>query len=167
MKIDDITARLANPVGSGPAVRLCREARQEILRLQPGAEAWKMLADGIEAMCDADIHGAVPHSECLDRYIDAWRRQRDRITELEAVALEQHAAGCEEYERAERTAAALAPFAKVASGIPDNWPGKCPILFARDGNRWYLVYVGLDDECPYPTIAQWQAAAEASGSDGK
>lgn len=74
----------------------------------------------------------------------------------------------------ERLRKALEPFALVASGIPDNWPGCCPLSFvyepqAEDSGNWHLGYAGSLDACPYPTIDEWRAtrreAAEAEGKE--
>ena len=75
----------------------------------------------------------------------------------------------------ERLRAALAPFAKLAAGIPGNWPGECPLRIDRDMHRgsprYYelIAYHGItDDGKPLgyeytllPTIAEWRAAEEA------
>jgi len=70
----------------------------------------------------------------------------------------------------ERLRTALAPFAKIASGIPDRWPGECPLKVAcgpwgRDG-RWReaISYHFVEDDgepsmCEsvvLPTIAEWR-----------
>ncbi len=63
---------------------------------------------------------------------------------------------------------ALRPFALVAEGVPENWPGCCPLTFehapqAEDGGNWFISYAGIHDACPYPTIDQWREAGEEVG----
>lgn len=91
--------------------------------------------------------------------------------------------GCEAYTNAyvhgleaqiERLRAALKPFAKLAAGIPDNWPGQCPLRIDRQQCRGtthyyeYIAYHGVDGGKPHgyeyvllPTIAEWRAVEEA------
>lgn len=74
-----------------------------------------------------------------------------------------------------RLRAALEPFAKLASAIPHNWPGQCPLAIDRDPYRGgpkyyeYILYHPIgDDGKPLlyhhvllPTIAEWRAVKEA------
>lgn len=74
----------------------------------------------------------------------------------------------------ERLRAALEPFAKLAAGIPDNWPGQCPLRIDsglyRGGPKHYeyVAYHGIGDDAKplgyhhvaLPTIAEWRAVEE-------
>lgn len=73
--------------------------------------------------------------------------------------------------------AALKPFAEVARGIPDNWPGECHLRIDGEpvqlgdfiGCREWLCYHGVQDvqDACLPTIEQWREAAKAGGRDGR
>ena len=86
---------------------------------------------------------------------DAHERALHRIAELEA--------------KVERIRKAVAPFAEVAAGIPDNWPGQCRLRIdhRRDGSE-YLAYHGVSKEPlgTLPFICEWRAAAEAAKEEG-
>ena len=70
----------------------------------------------------------------------------------------------------ERLQAALKPFAKLGSRIPDNWPDECPLRVDSGPDQhgdWYewLSYHGVNDTgYLLPTIGEWREAASASGS---
>lgn len=87
------------------------------------------------------------------------------------VTEEHHLALCEIEWLRERLAAAeaaLKPFADVARGIPDNWPGECHLRIDSEpvqlgdfiGCREWLCYHGVEDcqDVCLPTIEQWRAA---------
>ncbi len=94
----------------------------------------------------------------------------DLITIIREAFAEQRA-------ELERLRAVIKPFAVVANGIPDNWPGKCrlridsgPSIPSRCSRRYeWVAYHGVgDDGMPdcdglLPTIAEWHKAAEAVG----
>ena len=52
----------------------------------------------------------------------------------------------------------LAPFLKIASGIPNNWPGECILRFdQRNDGSLHLGYYGVNDASNGLTIDQWRA----------
>jgi hypothetical protein len=87
--------------------------------------------------------------------------------ELLNDALEEFAALTARLAAAE---AALKPFAEVARGIPDNWPGQCHLRIDSEpvqlgdfiGCREWLCYHGVEDcqDVCLPTIEQWRKAAK-------
>ena len=75
--------------------------------------------------------------------------------------------------------AALRPFAAVAAGIPDSWPGQCPLridsgpVWRGNGRQYeWMAYHGvgndgrtLDCDALLPSIAEWRAAEAARGGE--
>lgn len=66
--------------------------------------------------------------------------------------------------------AALEPFAKVARGIPDNWPEQCRLRIDNEADtktnpREWLCYHGIveSEGGVLPTIYEWRQAARAAG----
>lgn len=86
----------------------------------------------------------------------AWCR---RAWEAGHAAATERAAG----EERARWLAVLAPFAAAARGVPDNWPGVCPLTWeGTPSGRGYRVTTlpgGADTSCP--TIDQWRALLAA------
>lgn len=66
--------------------------------------------------------------------------------------------------------AALKPFAAVAKGIPNNWPGHCRLRedwredLDDEFHQW-LAYLGVNDGGTFPTIAEWREAAKTAGGE--
>jgi len=63
---------------------------------------------------------------------------------------------------------ALAPFRKVARGIPDNWPGDCILRFdQREDGTIFLAYHGVNDASGGITIDQWRALLDEARTKGR
>ena len=70
----------------------------------------------------------------------------------------------------ERLRAVAGPFAALASGIPDNWPGECRLrIDTRRDQSEFLNYHGVPEEHRgvLPTIDQWRAVAKAAAEAAK
>jgi hypothetical protein len=64
----------------------------------------------------------------------------------------------------DRLRAALLPFARVAKGIPGNWPGQCALVPDRyPSGTWALNYASENEVNWLPTLADYRAAADAVG----
>ena len=63
--------------------------------------------------------------------------------------------------RVQELTLALAPFARVAGGIPDNWPGQCVLTVdsSDDEERHVLQYLMYLRNSGMPTIADYREAA--------
>jgi len=56
----------------------------------------------------------------------------------------------------------LAPFRRVAAGIPDNWPGDAVLTIEPDDEGrplMFLCYVPAGWAPCWPTVADWRALA--------
>lgn len=61
---------------------------------------------------------------------------------------------------------ALKPFAKVADGIPKDWPGQCHLRVDWNASGEWLCYHPVTADvrtCMLPTIAEWRIAFAAAG----
>ena len=112
-----------------------------------------------------------PTEDQWRRALAMWGRSFDLVDLAKLLAIHQAKVAELEAEvaRLERVCKAVAPFAEVAAGIPDNWPGQCRLRIDHrlDGSE-YLAYHGVSKEPlgALPFICEWRAAAEAAKEEG-
>lgn len=89
--MSDIVDKLVNPAGSGPAVALCWEARNEITRLRDEVEKYKLAVDSFVGLIEASYGVAGLH---LNGDIAEWSellsggRYEEWLSPIEAVLSE-------------------------------------------------------------------------------
>lgn len=125
-------------------------------------DVWKL-------MQEVELTALREENERLKAEVLSWCEgveiERKPARELgEAIAELEQRAEAAEAER-DRLRAALEPFAKHASGIPDNWPGHCSLNWNYDDDHGgktnvYLGYEGYDIDAG-PKIADYRNAAAA------
>ena len=63
---------------------------------------------------------------------------------------------------------ALRPFADVAKGIPDNWPGECRLRVDHNPvQEWLSYYEAGTPNATFPTIAEWRAVLATQQPEGE
>ena len=63
---------------------------------------------------------------------------------------------------------ALRPFADVAKGIPDNWPGECRVRVDIGlVQEWLSYYEAGTPNATFPTIAEWRAVLATQQPEGE
>ncbi len=120
-------------------------------------------------MTQTDRAGAAAHEIC--HYIHSLNslecQGRTYFYDIPAATEVIRAAYAEPMAELERLRKSIMPFAKLATRIPDNWPGECQLRIDsgpdRDGNYYeWFSYHGVNDKGGLlPTIAEWREATEA------
>ena len=96
----------------------------------------------------------------LKELADCYRRNGGNVTEM----IELFESEIEQLQEI------IGPFAALASGIPDNWPGYCRLrIDTRRDQSEFLNYHGVPEEHlgVLPTIDQWRAVAKAAADAAK
>ena len=60
----------------------------------------------------------------------------------------------------------LRPFAEVARGVPDSWPGQCVLDFREQDDGQYISYLKADPAGRNPTIDSYRKALALLGERG-
>lgn len=133
---------------------------------QPCGHAAKWLAYRDGTNIHSERYCTFCEIERLRGEIERLRAELKTCSDTNANATDQLQALGTEIERLQ---AALRPFANVARGIPDNWPGECCLRVDSwhdryDQLREWLAYHQVGErEAVLPTIDQWRDAAQAAG----
>ena len=161
-------------MGFGRDAKQPQSVTTEVAKLAQEAEAishelykYFRIGTSIQEVAAIIVKGISPALTALQEKLDAAEamlaKNEGRVKEIVDESLLQRLATAEA-ER-DRLREALRPFAKHASGIPDNWPGHCSLNWNYDDDHGgktnvYLGYEGYDIDAG-PKIADYRSAAAA------